>query len=62
MAGLIEPGDYVTIRPLPDVWQVVWVRDGLVRVSPASITLAGRPRRTVNVEELERVTAAGDVF
>ena len=52
----IASGDYVRLEPTRDVWQVLSVTaDGAATLSPSSITLAGRPRRTAPVGQLRRV-------
>jgi len=54
----IELGDYVSVEPTKDVWTVTRIDGAIATLSPASIALAGRPRRIAEVRRLTIVRAA----
>lgn len=60
----IELGDYVRVAPTSDVWIVKRLDGPRAVLSPSSIVLAGRPRRTAQVDELTlvRATPVDDAF
>ncbi len=56
----VTSGDYVRVESTRDVWKVLQVSgDGTAVLSPSSITLAGRPRRTARVTQLRVVRPPG---
>lgn len=51
-------GDYVQVGSSLDVWTVVSVADGRALLSPSSINLAGRGRRSADLHLLRIVRPA----